>query len=211
MVINNHVADRQTGTRLAQTVADMWSGSTGLPYAILHYSELDRCHISKAIALVSCGFPDPYESFDVLKEQRVQLEILADAPLPVLGICGGHQLLAMAHGGSCAPMAGGESERGPVVVRRAGDDPMLAGLPESFLVWEDHWWEVVRLPPTFKLILAGDRCRVQGMRHVSRPLYGVQFHPELPSGEGDWGRRLLQNFFRLAVSETHRRGCHVHD
>lgn len=195
LIINNHVADPATGDGLARAIGV----SAGLPYQVVHFSQLDADALAGKTGVVSCGYPDPYRTFDCATAQKVQLELLRRCDRPFLGICGGHQLLAMAYGGTVAAMPGGGREDGPGTVLRAGRDPVLDGLPETFTVWQDHGWEVAGLPPGFALLLQGERCRVQGMRHLERSLYGVQFHPEIAASSPRWGERLLANFFRLAA------------
>ncbi len=66
------------------------------------------------------------------------------------------------------------------------------------MVLEWHYCEVKKLPPEFVLLASNENCRIQAMRHASRPLYGVQFHPESYVETYPHGRTILRNFFRLA-------------
>jgi anthranilate synthase/aminodeoxychorismate synthase-like glutamine amidotransferase len=113
--------------------------------------------------------------------------------LPVLGVCLGHQALAIAFGGrverASMPMHGKTS-----VVEHEGTH-LFAGLPEAVEVGRYHSLIVPadRLPESFvrSAWVAGDGT-VMGIRHERWPVFGVQFHPEsvlTPSGH-----RLLRNF-----------------
>lgn len=104
----------------------------------------------------------------------------------------------------------------PVTV--VADDPVLDGLNRTPVLLEVHYCEVKRLPPGFHLLASTPDCTVQLMRRDDQPVYGAQFHPEgytewpnddrselvnliYPSGyhrAAPDGRRLLQNFFRIA-------------
>ncbi|HEY7574290.1 MAG TPA: hypothetical protein VIB08_03955, partial [Thermoanaerobaculia bacterium] len=94
--------------------------------------------------------------------------------------------------------AGMRKEWGPSVVRVTADDPLFAGLDETILVEQRHFWELKTAPTGFARLAASDACAVQAIRHESRPLWGLQFHPERYSERYPDGRIVLANFFRLA-------------
>ncbi|MFT7581510.1 MAG: GMP synthase (glutamine-hydrolyzing) [Myxococcota bacterium] len=127
---------------------------------------------------------------------------------PTLGICGGHQALALAHGAPIGPVfpvpaattsyAGMPKVKGTVRVRWLGDpDPLLDGVETEVNVHASHVDEVKELPPGFRLLAIGDPCHIQAYRADNRPLYGVQFHPEKPADGDPAGARLLSNFLAL--------------
>ena len=109
---------------------------------------------------------------------------------PVLGICYGMQLLALALGGRVDPAARREYGHADVMIV-AEDAPLLAGLPEEMSVWMSHGDHVVDLPPTFTP-LAITPTSVAAMGDVARGIYGVQFHPEVQ--HTPQGHDLLRNF-----------------
>jgi GMP synthase (glutamine-hydrolysing) len=65
-------------------------------------------------------------------------------------------------------------------------------------VEQRHFWELKTAPTGFARLAASDACAVQAIRHESRPLWGLQFHPERYSERYPDGRIVLANFFRLA-------------
>ena len=81
-------------------------------------------------------------------------------------------------------------------------DPLFAGLPEVINVRESHYCEVKQLPGDFRLLASNDNCHLQAMGHQQRPIYGVQFHPELYTDHYPDGRRVLSNFFAIAGGEV---------
>ena len=109
---------------------------------------------------------------------------------PVLGICYGMQLLALALGGRVDPAARREYGHADVMIV-AEDAPLLAGLPEEISVWMSHGDHVADLPPTFAP-LAITPASVAAMGDVARGIYGVQFHPEVQ--HTPQGHDLLRNF-----------------
>jgi GMP synthase (glutamine-hydrolysing) len=56
---------------------------------------------------------------------------------------------------------------------------------------------VKELPENFQLTASNETCRIQAMQHTTRPLFGVQFHPELFDAEHPHGRRIVENFLDL--------------
>ncbi len=97
----------------------------------------------------------------------------ADAGVPVLGVCYGHQVLAEALGGRVAGMDG--FEIGYNEIRRVRDDPLFEGIGESFTAFTTHGDAVVELPPSATLLAENDRG-VHAFRDGH--CWGVQFHPE---------------------------------
>ena len=97
----------------------------------------------------------------------------AEAGLPVLGVCYGHQVVAEALGGRVAGMD--EFEIGYNEVRHRGDDELFAGVDEAFTVFTTHGDAVVELPPNATL-LAENEHGVHAFRDGH--CWGVQFHPE---------------------------------
>ncbi len=119
-------------------------------------------------------------------------EYLEKATVPVMGICAGHQFMARFFGGECAPSEIPEFGKVEMTVR--DKDALFYQLPKQMVVWESHNDEVTRLPDDFMLLASSDNCRVQAMRHRERPLYGLQFHPEVEHTE--YGAQIFENFLR---------------
>lgn len=125
---------------------------------------------------------------------------------PTLGICGGHQALAMAHGSPVGPVfavpgatesyAGMPKISGEVTVRLLGElDRLFAGLPDEIAVASSHVDEVKEVPPGFRLLALGDPCHIQAIRADRRPMVGFQFHPERATS-GQAGRKILSNWLK---------------
>ncbi len=132
-------------------------------------------------------------------------DVIHNAEQPVLGVCGGHQQIALAYGSTVAvmrrlgPGTGYENclrERGFFGVETDGAG-IFAGLPKSLSVWHSHFDEVKDLPENFVRTATNETCPIQAMRHAERPLFSVQFHPELFDDEHPHGRRVIENFLNL--------------
>ncbi|MDX1419368.1 MAG: glutamine-hydrolyzing GMP synthase [Rubricoccaceae bacterium] len=115
-----------------------------------------------------------------------------DRPVPVLGICYGLQAMAHRLGGAVEPSERREFGRAELVAHEA--TPLFEGVPEGSTVWMSHGDHLTRLPDGFRAVAATDNAPIAAVAAVDRPLYGVQFHPEVV--HTDHGARLLQNFVR---------------
>jgi GMP synthase (glutamine-hydrolysing) len=111
--------------------------------------------------------------------------------VPVLAICVGHHYLARHFGGVVTHAQTPEFGRVTVSLYAEGD-PVLGGLPASLQVWESHNDEVVRPPPGWRKLGHSPTCQVEAMAHPSRPMWGVQFHPEVEHTEK--GQEIFGNF-----------------
>jgi anthranilate synthase/aminodeoxychorismate synthase-like glutamine amidotransferase len=118
--------------------------------------------------------------------------------VPMLGVCLGHQALAVAFGGrvdrASVPMHGKVS-----MVTHEGSH-LFAGLTEPIEAGRYHSLVIARdaVPPDFVVSAwVADDQTIMGVRHKTRPVYGVQFHPE--SVLTPVGYRVLQNFLECHV------------
>jgi GMP synthase (glutamine-hydrolysing) len=116
-------------------------------------------------------------------------DYLNDFHGPILGICVGLQLMASHFGGKAGPS--GVPEFGLARLRVLEEDDLFKGLPREFLVWESHNDEV-KEAPGFLVLAVSDNCGVQAVKHLRKPFYGVQFHPEVNNTEH--GEDILRNF-----------------
>lgn len=114
------------------------------------------------------------------------LRAAAERGTPLLGICFGHQAIAVALGGAVEPL--GETEFGYPAVHLE-DDPLFAGLPRNARLFQHHDYRVSSLPEGARTIARNGRC-TQGFVLPGRTVYGLQFHPEiLPAFARDIARR----------------------
>ena len=140
-----------------------------------------------------------YDEADLLEMYR----IIQSAALPILGLCGGFQLIAMVHGVSLGPIRrleegeedpyedfapGYFKEWGFMPMRVLKSDPLFDGLEEEPVFLAAHYWEIKEVPEDFELLASSDTCRIQAIRRTGKLVYGTQFHPEAYT-ERQAGRR----------------------
>lgn len=131
-------------------------------------------------------------------EAGICLDILKTAPddLPIFGVCLGHQAIGQAFGGEVirakALMHGKTSQ-----IHHTGKG-VFAGLKNPFTATRYHSLSVERqvLPDVLEVTAWTDDGEIMGVQHRTRPIHGVQFHPESIATE--CGYELLANFLEIA-------------
>ncbi|WP_371573976.1 aminodeoxychorismate synthase component I [Streptomyces sp. NBC_01314] len=137
--------------------------------------------------VVSPGPGHPLEPRDF----GIAAQVITEAGIPVLGVCLGHQGIAVGERADVEP-APWPRHGHLSTVRHDGRD-LFRGLPQNFTVVRYHSLSVREpLPPTLEATAWSEDGVLMGLRHRERPLWGVQFHPE--SVLTDHGHRLLVNF-----------------
>jgi anthranilate synthase component II len=126
------------------------------------------------------------------------LEVLATAPetLPIFGVCLGHQAMGQAFGGEVVRAK--SIMHGKTSAIRHNGDGVFKGLADGFTATRYHSLAVRRdtLPDVLEVNAWTEDGEIMGLRHKTRPIHGVQFHPESIATEG--GHDLLGNFLDLA-------------
>src|SRR5829696_9963549 len=135
-----------------------------------------------------------------VRDVGVSLDVLERAEMPVLGVCLGHQ--ALAH------VAGGAVDHAPTVMHGRLSEihhdgrGLFAGIPQGFAAVRYHSLSVGAMPATLRVTAWTPEEVVMGLAHRSRPLWGVQFHPESIATE--YGGALLRNFRDLTHARSRR-------
>ena len=134
------------------------------------------------------------------KAPQISREIF-DLGIPMLGICYGMQLISLLLGGRVEKSPSREYGNAGLLIDES--DELFYGLAEKTVrhqVWMSHGDLVKELPPGFRVIAHSGSCPAAAMAHEARPIYGVQFHPEVVHTE--IGKDVLSNFlFRVCSCE----------
>lgn len=154
----------------------------------------DALDVAEAMAmrpegiLLSPGPCDPDRAGICLELTRAA----AEARLPLLGVCLGHQTIGQAFGGRV--VQAGDIVHGKTGAIHHQGQGVFAGLPSPFAATRYHSLVVARegLPDTLEISAALEDGTIMGLRHRALPIEGVQFHPESIASEH--GHALLQNF-----------------
>ncbi|TCK02868.1 glutamine-hydrolyzing GMP synthase [Phorcysia thermohydrogeniphila] len=123
---------------------------------------------------------------------KVSKEIF-ELGVPVLGICYGMQLITHLFGGKVVRAEKHEYGRAELQVLDSSD--LFKGLPEKFVVWMSHADRVLEVPEGFEPIAKTENAPFAAVRHKEKPIYGVQFHPEVKHSQ--FGDKVLENFAKV--------------
>ncbi|MDH4121467.1 MAG: glutamine-hydrolyzing GMP synthase [Deltaproteobacteria bacterium] len=116
---------------------------------------------------------------------------ILDLNIPILGLCYGHQLIAYRGGSTVADL--GRGEFGLTRLRLEGDGGrMFAGVPPESQVWMSHGNTVTAPPEGFRVTATTTLCPVAAMEHRHKPIFTLQFHPEVT--DTAYGTQVLDNF-----------------
>ena len=137
--------------------------------------------------IILSGGPNSVYGDDVPTADPALLDVA-----PVLGICYGMQLIAHLEGG--AVERAGRREYGRAELRIDREAPLFSGFDrgETTPVWMSHGDHVDTPPDGYEVLASSDNTPVAAMRHRGRPVYGVQFHPEV--AHTPRGAEIISNF-----------------
>ncbi len=170
-----------------------WWEERGLSVEVVSGEEVpDAPDGFDAVVLLGGGFlPDDDERAPWLPAERTLARRAVTDGIPLLGICLGAQVLALAEGGTVRG-AHGRPERGSCSVSLRGEpDPLFEGLPGEFRAIQNHRDQITELPPGAVRLAESDACPVQAFR-VGERAWGVQFHPEVGADRlGRWNEAAL--------------------
>lgn len=121
------------------------------------------------------------------------IRAVLEHPIPLLGVCLGHQAICEAFGGTVSYakelMHGKQKE-----IHQIGENQLFQGLPETFPAARYHSLAALKeeLPEELKVTAESEDGEVMAVEHTKYPIYGVQFHPE--SVMTPDGKIMIENF-----------------
>ena len=169
-----------------------------------HSVSLERVRSLKPSHIILSGQSHPWEMYTPESLAGV-FSVIKQASQPILGLCGGHQQIALAYGAKVGLMGrlepgegyeGAKRERGFLPVTNTGEG-LFKDLPSEIVVWHNHCDEVKEVPDGFRVTASNETCPIQAMQQKGRRLYGIQFHAELFNEDHPEGRKVVENFLSL--------------
>lgn len=147
--------------------------------------------------------------FSVNESDAPKVDITAiSQKVPVLGICYGAQLMALENGGTIEKSDKREFGRSKLKVRH--QDRLLKDVQQESDVWMSHGDSITALPENFEITATTENIPVAAFRDTRRPIFGLQFHPEVYHSKE--GKKILSNFlFQVCECEGQWTPAHFID
>ena len=123
------------------------------------------------------------------------LDIIRESTVPLLGVCLGHQAIAVAFGGEVSHSPSGPLHGKTTPVNHNGKG-IFQGLPNPLIGGRYHSLAITRLQQELEVTAKTEDGIIMGIRHKERPIFGLQFHPE--SVLTPQGLEIVENFLKIA-------------
>lgn len=167
-----------------------------MDYETIGLHEVTPDHTKGKLGVIISGAPILITEIDYTKYLE-KLSFIKDSIIPILGICFGHQMIGLLHG---ALPSRQKEDRDWQIIETLEDHPLFDKMPTEVEMMEDHC-ECISLPKDFVLLGVSDACVNEAMYHKEKPLFGVQFHPEV---SGNQGTLLIENFVNICVQHKEK-------
>ncbi len=118
---------------------------------------------------------------------------LLSLPVPILGLCYGHQIMAQCLGSRIS--RGLRREYGAASMNVLSKEGLFKGLDDSEQIWMSHGDAVENLPEGFETLASTETCAITAMGNAAEKKFGLQFHPEVT--DTPHGMMILENFLDL--------------
>ncbi len=158
---------------------------------VRHSITVDRIREIDPCGIILSGGPS-----SVYEEGAPQIDPgIFEMGIPILGICYGMQLECLHFGGTVEKVSTREYGRSFLEVNDEGtNNPLFKGISSETQVWMSHGDQVTGITDKFTTLGTTDTCQIAAFVHKERPIYGIQFHPEVTHSLE--GTRILSNFVR---------------
>ena len=174
------------GSQYAQLIARRIREQNVYCEIIRHDVSVEVIKARKPIAIVLSGGPSSVYEANAPKCDPA----IFDLGIPILGICYGMQLASQALGGAVESCPAREFGRSRLQIDSM--EKLFAGFPHEIDVWMSHGDQVRSLPEGFETLASTGTCPFAAVKHLTKPIYGLQFHPEV--SHTSLGGTLIHNF-----------------
>jgi len=155
-------------------------------------TKLTDDYLQGVMGVILSGGPRTVTSSDLDSTFKGNFCMFDTLGIKTLGICFGHQLLAVHLGAKLSAV--GNPEYGQTEIEVVGEEVLLKGLDKTQSVWMSHSDEIVELPEGMLILAKSSDARIAAYSDDARRVFGVQFHPEVTHTPN--GLSVLKGFLR---------------
>lgn len=194
-----------TFTRLTQRICEIKPEIkiVQIPYWKANMAMI-RALPNRPAAIILSGNNADYSKLPMF-EYNGEYNIIRKADIPILGICAGCQMNALAYGYTRAHSMGWadisamQDPQHRTKITKLINAPILDGTPAPFTAPEVHSWAIYSLPDSYEVLAASSYIQV--IRRKDKMRYGVQFHPEIKASYNQ-AVSVLENFLESALAKS---------
>ncbi|MGQ1784525.1 glutamine amidotransferase-related protein [Saccharicrinis sp. GN24d3] len=140
--------------------------------------------------ILSGGKGNPYEPLNLTSNFVAMLNF----NVPILGFCLGHEIIAVANRGRIKKLPDYHARKEIITITKP-EDPIFEGLDKTEVsLVKRHSFYVSELPDSFESLGTSDTCTTEIIKHINKPVYGFQSHPEV---SGEDGLLMVRNFLKI--------------
>mgnify|MGYP003393175454 CR=1 FL=1 len=163
---------------------------SGHDICVINYSEISATDINSFnLIILSGGHKFSVKGSD--EQLNQEMELVKNSSKPIFGICFGFEVIAYTFGAKLKLME--SKELGVIDIRVVESDKIFSNI-SNFQVFESHRW-IIEESVSDLTVLARSKDGIEAIKHKNRPIYGVQFHPEM-FVEKTCGDELFSNFLK---------------
>lgn len=200
------VGDQMNGFTFTQLARRIKTLGLGLEVLTVPHYEMSLALVRglkrQPVAIIMSGNNAGYQNLPMF-EYNGNYELVRQCKIPILGICCGHQLTAMAYGLTFASsmdwsdITALDPPPWKKTIRIVQPDPLFKGIKSPFMAPEVHGWAVYTLPKHYQVLARSSY--IQSLKRTDKFLYGVQFHPEIHAPYNQ-AEAVLKNFLEMALA-----------
>lgn len=191
LLVNNYIREPFKIRRLSKEISRIIDSNP----SIVNINQVAQLEPSNFDFIVLSGGDSPLNREDTRKDYKSISSWIRKIRIPVLGICFGHQLIGFSYGSRIARL--NKNFEGYYDLRILNDVNIFRGLPKTVKMYKSNSRIVVKLMKGFIIIASSEEYKIEAFKHVSLPIFGVQFHPENYNDEYFQGKKVLENFFSI--------------
>jgi len=153
-------------------------------------------------AIVLSGSNSHLSTPEHLAKYKSEIELVRKVNIPILGICFGHQLIGVAFGSDLYSVSGYIKDLQKVKLLQSNEIFSSWKGGDILMLCQYHKDSLSELPKDFVCLAESKTCKIEAMKHQTRPIYGIQAHIERAKNENPDGLKVLENFIENVVKRS---------